>query len=276
LNTTATETGDRFLLSNYRILAKDPMGCDSTSDSLHSDILPAESFLDTFAERCDTDPKGRILADLRLSTAARLSASFTYVSPATRLESRFAPYAYHFVDGGYFDNDGTGSVIEFLDTINRDNGFSKEQPILLIEIRNGNDVYSDRSPDSYSCQTNHCMTPSTTPTAWGPWRQFAAPPQAMYLAGHESITRRNRRELCSLEQELGHKVNIHHVVFHIEDANSALSWHLTRRQINFIREAIRNQASKKAVNDAVAWFGKAESDPNYMQQDGLCRVYSYE
>lgn len=60
-------------------------------------------------------------ADLSLFTAARLSAAFTYVSPATRIPDQFVPRsndgrrpAFHVVDGGYFDNDGVSSAIEFL------------------------------------------------------------------------------------------------------------------------------------------------------------------
>ena len=297
-NTTATETGDRYLLANYQIQPKDPKSCDSHPSELHSDILPAESFLESYAEPCATDPSQRVLADLRLSTAARLSASFTYVSPAARIEPKFARYAYHFVDGGYFDNDGTGSVLEFLQTLDNAGQFSAGhvQPILLIEIRNGNDLHSDRSPDSYSCQTTHCDS-SSVPTPWGPWRQLTAPAQAMYLAGHESITRRSRRELCLLERKLAPTttadgkrsgVAIHHVVFQMSDADAALSWHLTPKQQEFIRSAVpvdacfgskcwdKNAASDettiKSLDDAAAWFRAAQQQPNSLPAD-VCRVF---
>jgi hypothetical protein len=216
------------------------------------------------------------LADLSLSTAARLSASFTYVSPATRLEPKFAGNAYHFVDGGYFDNDGTGSVIEFLDSISQANAFPDGQPILLIEIRNGNNVYSDRSPDSYSCQIAHCTAPNSHPTPWGPWRQLVAPAQAMYLAGHESITRRNRRELCALEEKLrqgSSHVVIHHVVFPIEDEGAALSWHLTQRQIAYIRDAVKQDKAQKALNDASTWFKAFDTHSGTPPSTETCRVY---
>jgi hypothetical protein len=59
---------------------------------------------------------------LRLSTAARLSATFPYVSPMTRpvppaglepaQEEDFDQVAYHFADGGYVDNEGMVSLIE--------------------------------------------------------------------------------------------------------------------------------------------------------------------
>jgi hypothetical protein len=300
LNTTATETGDRYLLSNYQVQLKYDKYCDSHPSGLHSDILPAESFLQAYAEPCASEPVKRALAGLRLSTAARLSASFTYVSPAARLEPKFANYAHHFVHGGYFDNDGTGSVLEFLQAIDQVGQFRSGpvQPILLIEIRNGNDVYSDRSPDSYSCQTEHCTAPSSVPTPWGPWRQIAAPPQAMNLAGHESITRRNRRELCLLESKLVpgidqekklSGVTIHHVVFPISDSDAALSWHLTSKQKRFIRSAapaercdgtncvdVNGSSDKqtlRSLEDAVKWFSEAQQHPEAPPQADLCRVY---
>jgi hypothetical protein len=284
LNTTAAETGDRFLLANYQIPAQyggstgndviDVKDCRTAPGNANYDRLPASSFLQTFAEPCpgDTHP----LVDLSLSTAARLSASFTYVSPATRLEPKFAGDSYHFVDGGYFDNDGTGSVIEFLDSIARADAFPAGQPILLIEIRNGGNVYSTRSPESYSCQTTHCTAPNSAPTPWGPWRQLIAPAEAMYLAGHESITRRNRRELCTLEEELRHgnsRVVIRHVVFPIEDTEAALSWHLTQAQIAYIRKAIDQKEAKKAFDDASGWFKAFDTPTSTPAPTETCRVY---
>jgi hypothetical protein len=301
LNTTATETGDRFLLSNYQIGVKDDKYCDQDMSNLHSDILPAESFLQSYAEPCRSDAVKRRLADLRLSTAARLSATFTYVSPAARIDPSYAQNAYHFVDGGYFDNDGTASVIEFLQALSRSYKLPQDkiQPILLIEIRNGSDVYSDRSPDSYSCQEAHCTT-SSAPTAWGPLRQLTAPPQAMYLAGHESITRRNRRELCILEQSLAPRpvgkdkwtggVILHHVVFPVYDGDAALSWHLTSKQKDFLRSVIPDEGrwdgqkwvavngpgeeqTRKSLTDALNWFIEERRNPNAAHEEDLCRVY---
>ncbi|HEU5319866.1 MAG TPA: hypothetical protein VFX28_03640, partial [Methylomirabilota bacterium] len=55
-------------------------------------------------------------ADLSLVTAARLSASFPYVSPLAR-PARVAEgeERFHVGDGGYFDNDGVVTALEFLE-----------------------------------------------------------------------------------------------------------------------------------------------------------------
>lgn len=114
LNTTAEETGGRFLIANYRI---DP-------EKKESEITPADSFLD------------RLKSDLAPSTAARLSANFPYVSLMPRLEPP-APN-FHFGDGGYFDNDGTASAIEFLwYALKSRNTQDPPVPVLILEIRDG-------------------------------------------------------------------------------------------------------------------------------------------
>jgi hypothetical protein len=306
LNTTTTETGDRFLLANYQIQPESAQNCLplTSKQGIHSDVLPAESFLEVYAEPCAESPL-HSYSDLLLTTAARLSATFTYVSPAVRIDTvkagsaklAAAKYAYHFVDGGYYDNDGTSSVIEFLRTIEKDPKFGfpkgKIQPILLIEIRDGSDVLSDRSPDSYSCQVDHCTT-SSTPSPWGPWRQFAAPGQAMYLAGHESVTRRNRRELCLLEDELNPNsrpdkagVLFHHVVFPLNLTNNALSWHLTQQQIATLRSSAPYGDAKgtpanlkmdteatNSLENAVKWFEEAQKDPSsLLNRYNTCEIY---
>jgi len=53
--------------------------------------------------------------DLRVATAARLSATFPYVSPAARPKGDAAVCNYHFVDGGYYDNYGLVSLLQWLD-----------------------------------------------------------------------------------------------------------------------------------------------------------------
>jgi hypothetical protein len=85
-NATATESGERFLIA-------------STDTSL----LGAERFFDLF-------PSG----DIAVATAARLSATFPYVSPLARPSLGPVSKAYHLGDGGYYDNSGLLSAIEWI------------------------------------------------------------------------------------------------------------------------------------------------------------------
>jgi predicted acylesterase/phospholipase RssA len=78
--------------------------------------------------------------DMKLSTAVVLGASFPYVSPAGRINTkvpvtdkegneRVATEPQYFVDGGYFDNSGAGVVNEMIiilhDILNRDTALNK-------------------------------------------------------------------------------------------------------------------------------------------------------
>ncbi len=231
-NTTVVETGDRFLLSNYSAFVE---------SRGREQILPAASFLGVYGREALVHPpipNRAGYADISLTTAARLSASFTYVSPATRLPFEMSQgkgeNAYHFVDGGYYDNDGTNSVIEFLksakDALPK-NG--KVLPVLLIEIRNSDDIDNSDTPDSYAHQGNlswrryrpgdvhepgspqggKWIAPREAPGRWGPVAELLAPPKAAIHAGFSSTTRRNRRELDLLESALESKLSIDHLVF---------------------------------------------------------------
>lgn len=119
LNGTRVESGKRIITSN---LAINP---GSRVD---------------FADAEDAEVKLRSDGshDIPLSTAAHMSARFTYVSPAGLL-----PDNGHVVDGGYFENSATATALEVLYEV--EGAIQKEQkehpreivvPV-VIEIRNG-------------------------------------------------------------------------------------------------------------------------------------------
>jgi hypothetical protein len=107
-NTTLVETGERFLLSTV-------------------DIPPSAGRRSFFSV------DGYESHDVSAVTAARLSATFPYVTPVSR--ARCCPprsHRYHFADGGYYDNYGLASISELLDQGTRSGGALKR--ILLIQI----------------------------------------------------------------------------------------------------------------------------------------------
>lgn len=67
--------------------------------------------------------------DLRLSTAAILGSRFPYVSPAGKVFDRY------YVDGGYFDNSGAGTVLEFIHELNAFMADSTQVEILKLRKR---------------------------------------------------------------------------------------------------------------------------------------------
>ncbi|WP_343614056.1 patatin-like phospholipase family protein [Flavobacterium sp.] len=90
INTTAVDNGAPGVLSNVKLASIE-------FTSRRTDVL----------QLVDSLKKENPKTDIRFSTAAILSSRFPYVSPAAKVHSRY------FVDGGYFDNSGAGTIFEF-------------------------------------------------------------------------------------------------------------------------------------------------------------------
>lgn len=262
-NTTAAETGSRFLLSNYRL---DP------TVTCKRDFVPAESFLQVYAAN-ENDCEGSAhhplrFADLPLATAVRLSATFPIVSSGTRIPPAYNPQGDHFLDGGYFDNDGTASAIEFLKSA-LDDPLQKNQPhkILLIEIRDDDGSVVTTDQDNIANQSNA--------PPWTPISQLTGIAQGLWNAGHVSIARRNRRELCILEKAYYPGLDIHHVVFTIpegKDRLSPLSWNLTTGQLASITmRATKDPLTTDYIEKAIAWVNDAITQPQ-ASDDEVCQA----
>ncbi len=89
LNTTVVETGQRAIVSNLQI--------DST-----------------FSDSVDLLDSAKRTQDMPLSTAAHLSARFSYVSPAGTVRKPDGKVWGHIVDGGYFENSGAATAGELM------------------------------------------------------------------------------------------------------------------------------------------------------------------
>jgi hypothetical protein len=127
LNTTVVETGQRAIVSNLEI---------------------DKSFSDTL------DPLGgdASASNMPLSTAAHLSARFSYVSPAGTIRKKDGTLWGHIVDGGYFENSGAASAVELMERMRavadslEDDWSKQHKPhkvaLNLILIRNDPDAPS--------------------------------------------------------------------------------------------------------------------------------------
>jgi hypothetical protein len=74
--------------------------------------------------------------DVPVVTAVRLSATFPYVSPAARVRAQGVfDRDLHMVDGGYYDNYGTATLIEWLDEGLRTLGDAAPSRLLILQIR---------------------------------------------------------------------------------------------------------------------------------------------
>ncbi len=90
LNGTSVEKGNRIITSNLRLTTV---------------FLDAEDAADKLAQH--SLPATKAACHIPLSTAAHMSARFTFVSPAGRF-----PGGSHIVDGGYFENSAATTALE--------------------------------------------------------------------------------------------------------------------------------------------------------------------
>jgi hypothetical protein len=121
LNSTLVERGQHVVFSTTRFPGpKDPRGI--------------VNFYDLY-------PHVGVPFDIRVNTAARLSASFPFVAPASR-PNLHTPYVgdFHFVDGGYYDNLGVDALIGWLASAYRgDPALRRDFPeVLVLQIRHFN------------------------------------------------------------------------------------------------------------------------------------------
>jgi hypothetical protein len=213
-NSTLAETGQPFLLS--------------TTDFDTGDKKPTRQ---TFTEAY---PK----QDILVVTAARLAASFPYVSPATRALTNKREY--HVVDGGYYDNFGIGSLVSWLDQaldkINKD----QRPDVLVIQIRSfPTDFISD-------------------PTSKGWFYQSYAPVDALLSVRTTAQLIRGRDELNLLEKKwAADDVHFKFATFEFSGKDAPLSWQLTKRQRDTIEaewQSILSQGDKNNDLQSVRSF----------------------
>ncbi len=261
MNTTVLESGERFLSANYRIP-------DCLMEDKSRPDYRARSFLQTFKKRTDGG-----VSDLPLASAAQLSATFPYVSSAARAPMVLdnAVNSVHFADGGYYDNDGTASALEFLryalgppETPNFPNPcpvaeVSNDSPlrILLIEIRNSNAVFgsgSESSPDHIDGGS-----------PWNLFSQVGAPLLGFWQAGHESITPRDQSALELLQHAYAGKLIVRSVVFADQwstptAGTDPLNWSLTPQQRKEVICTAGRTELTKLYEKAHKWFIADQSE----------------
>jgi len=115
-NATIVETGERLLLSTTDF--------DSSGQRTDKTSPGWQDFSRMYPEK-----------DIPVVTAARLSATFPFVTPAARIfRGDVFTDQYHVVDGGYYDNYGVATLIEWLDQAIKSSG-SKPSRVLILQIR---------------------------------------------------------------------------------------------------------------------------------------------
>lgn len=210
-NATIAETGSRYLLSTFR---------------------PEQ----TLTGRKDITSYPEKPYDLEVVTAASLSAAFPYVSPASRPEPEEYEAAGHVVDGGYYDNFGIATAIDFLrEGLPQD---AKGKHVFLLHIEAGK--FGEKSVRKHE---------------WGTMFQLLAPPKGLLGVWDTGMRSRNDADIALLKEVIerrGGTFASRRVDFTEEDTPT--SWYLTKDDIRKLCTAwdLRKSATVQAMQAFLA------------------------
>lgn len=232
-NSTIAETGERLLISTTDLCSTEEECAQRTQSFLNQTATKVAdykkkpvgrwNFYDFIAEK-----------DISVATAARLSASFPYVTPAPRASTDCSPnHLMHVVDGGYYDNYGISSLTEWLDEALKADTASGEKRIkniLLIQIR------ADEGEDAGA------TTGEGKAVQQGWIYQAYAPLQTILSVRTTGQLSHNEVELDLFRRYWLEKqgVNIETAVFEYQRQHKdppPLSWHLTAAQKKNVQKA---------------------------------------
>jgi hypothetical protein len=215
MNATLVETGQRLLFGTTRF-----------TENLNQ------------RARVDATELNGKTKDVAAVTAARLSASFPLVTPASR--SNAEGLQPHVVDGGYYDNYGMATLVEWLDeALCADS--NSVRSVLVIQIHGAPiSTGSSAQPDKLSSR--------------GWFFQIGAPLLTLNNVRGAGQIAHNDLELGQMQHRWFGKVPIHSVTLEFPDEDAPLSWHLTREQQTKVRERWMADAAVQRGRSQVADF----------------------
>jgi len=191
-NSTIAETGEALLLST-------------------SDLAPGPAFLQRPRTFSDVYPH----TDLPVVTAVRLAATFPYVTPSARPIS--GQPEYHMVDGGYYDNYGVFSLLNWLD-----------QALFSLDVK--------KAPDILFIQIRSFPSDVISPAVYKGWFfQTYAPLDALFNVRTNAQRVRDQYELLRFRERWSAQgVKIHNATFQFEGTGAPLSWAMNPDQTSDI------------------------------------------
>ena len=184
-------------------------------------------------------------ADIAAATAARLSASFPYVTPVATgfcSDGRQCPDApsarTYLCDGGYYDNFGVWSAVNWLQAVLDDQQRRKRfKKIVILEI---------------------WSAPFDKPENLPQVNQLSAPASALLSVRTASQLARNQAEIGLLQNQ--YPDLIEHIIFEVPEPGP-LSWMLSDRQKKQIETDWTNALSTEAMKQMTAIFQSAPASP---------------
>jgi len=204
-NSTLVETGEPFLLATTDMAEKEHRR--------------------TFSDK----------SDIQLVTAVRLAATFPFVTPASRDLSDDQPF--HVVDGGYYDNYGVYSLLDWLRQALGPTPPEKRPDILIIQIR--------------------CFPPDDVVKgkSRGWFYQAWAPLQALMSVRTTAQLVRDRDALTNFDNLWSSdKARICEATFEFEGKDAPLSWRMNAAQIKNIETEWSQQKTNQEWSKVSAFF----------------------
>jgi predicted acylesterase/phospholipase RssA len=182
--------------------------------------------------------------DAPVTSAVRLSAAFPYVTPAARAhrhDKRDRSQAeYHLVDGGYYDNYGMATLVEWLDKELVKPAVNVTE-LLVIRIHSM-PAGSDRGPHG----------------SGGFFFQTTVPIVALDNVRGAGQLSHSKVEFELLQkrwrERADRKVDIELATFEYPNDDAPLSWHLTEKQ----KQAVEKAWKEKYLNDPNSDFAKVK------------------
>lgn len=187
--------------------------------------------------------------DIDVVTAARLSATFSYVSPISRYVGENPQGNYHIADGGYFDNSGMVTMVEWLNEwLDPQKGLNIKR-VLLLEI--------NAFPES---------TPSKSKIEGGWFQAIIGPLLTLFSVRDTTQLSRVSTEVELLQKRWANQVKIAYCpIFFPKNGKNGeykppLSWTLTEKQKQNIKngwcgikEEIGKQIGKQIGEEWKKW-----------------------
>jgi hypothetical protein len=214
LNATGVETGERFAFATFAV-PQDPQSPWNTG-TLQS----------LYADR-----------DIALATAARVSATFPYVTPISRASPTSTPErALHFGDGGYADNTGMALAMRWLDAaMTARSAAYRGKAVAFIQIRS--------APDKSE----------TEPKDRGWLYELIGPLQTLLNVRVAGQRERAESELRFLQRLwCGKEVEIRRFTFAFERQKPPLSWQLTPTEVGALETEWASARNRQTLDDFLA------------------------
>jgi hypothetical protein len=224
-NTTVMENGRRVLITPIDLAGPAQRGRGLVPDAAGEEVRsPRAQTLDEYLS-----PKHSQVADISLWTAARLSATFPYVTPAARSSLREGPATtrHHLLDGGYYDNYGVASLLDWL------------EPVLAARFQE-REGYTFRRLLVIQLRAQPAVDPLDTRGMGALSSAFVGPLVGVLNIRDGAALTRNETELhrflTAWQNRLAGEVELATVVFQPQDnLENPLSWHLTSRELAQLR-----------------------------------------